>query len=151
VTAKAIAPAIEGWFTTGAAPALLGTRCTSCGTYAFPRETYCCANPSCDSREFDQIELSRRRTVWSFTTNCYQPPPPYIPTTDPFEPFAIAAVELHDEQLVVLGQVVSGVSSDHLHVGDEVELVLETLYHDDDTDYVVWKWRPIESTEEPSR
>ena len=29
-------PAIEGWFTTGADPALTGTRCTSCATVFFP-------------------------------------------------------------------------------------------------------------------
>jgi hypothetical protein len=28
-------------------------------------------------------------------------------------------------------------------VGDEVELVLDTLYEDDEHEYVVWKWRPV--------
>ena len=45
--------------------------------------------------------------------------------------------------MVVLGQVVAGVEGDELEVGMEVELVLETLYEDDDNDYVVWKWRPV--------
>jgi hypothetical protein len=31
-------------------------------------------------------------------------------------------------------------------VGDEVELVIDTLYHEDDTDYLVWKWRPVAAT-----
>jgi hypothetical protein len=28
-------------------------------------------------------------------------------------------------------------------VGDPVELVLDTLYEDDDHEYLVYKWRPV--------
>jgi uncharacterized OB-fold protein len=62
---------------------------------------------------------------------------------DPYVPFCLAAVELTDEKLVVMGQVVGGVTVDDLAVGDEVELVVERLYSEDDTDYLVWKWRPL--------
>ena len=34
---------------------------------------------------------------------------------------------------------------DDLTVGDEVELVIDTLYSEDGTDYLVWKWRPVEA------
>lgn len=143
--AKTKVPAIEGWFTTDPdAPALLGSRCTSCGTYGFPRETYFCKNPACDGREFDEVELSRTGKVWSFTNNCYQPPPPYVPTGDEFTPFAIAAVELAAEQLVVLGQMTADVVVDDLAAGTEVELVLDTLFEDDEHEYLVWKWKPVE-------
>jgi uncharacterized OB-fold protein len=64
-------------------------------------------------------------------------------SADPYVPFAIAAVELAAEQMVVMGQVVPGVDVDALAVGDEVELVLDTLYEDDEHEYVVWKWRPV--------
>ena len=138
---KTRVPAIEGWFTLDERPALLGTRCTSCGSYFFPRETYFCKNPDCLGREFDEVELSRTGTVWSFTNNCFEPPPPYL-SPDPFVPYAIAAVELAAEQMVVLGQVVPGVELADLHAGMEVELVLDTLYEDDDHEYVVWKWQP---------
>ena len=40
-----------------------------------------------------------------------------------------------------MGQVVAGVGVDQLRVGTEVELVLDTLYEDDDHEYLVWKWR----------
>jgi hypothetical protein len=55
-------------------------------------------------------------------------------------------VELAVEQMVVMGQVVGGVGVEQLHVGQEVELVLDTLYEDDDHEYMVWKWRPLEDT-----
>ena len=134
-------PAVEGWFTTGDEPALLGTRCTSCGTYFFPREQFLCRNPDCAGRDLEEVELSRRGRIWSFTDNRYQPPAPYV-SPDPFVPYAIAAVELAAERLVVLGQLVPGVDISTLHAGQEVELVLGTLYEDDDHDYVVWKWNP---------
>jgi hypothetical protein len=33
-------------------------------------------------------------------------------------------------------------------VGDEVVLVVDTLYSEDDNDYLVWKWRPVAAAEE---
>jgi len=138
-------PAIEGWFTTGddgAAPALLGSRCTECGTVAFPAESSACRNPDCASSSFESVELSRRGRIWSYTDARYQPPAPYV-AAEPYVPFCLAAVELSDEKLVVMGQVVGGVTVDDLAVGDEVELVVEPLYSEDDTDYLVWKWRPL--------
>jgi len=140
--AKSRVPAIEGWFTLDAdAPALLGSRCASCGTFTFPKETVFCRNPACSGTEFADTELSRTGRVWSYTNACYQPPKPYV-AADPYVPFSLAAVELTPEQMVVMGQVATGVTVDDLSVGCEVELVLETLYEDDDHEYLVWRWRP---------
>jgi hypothetical protein len=138
-------PAVEGWFTTGEdgnPPALLGSRCAGCGTYSFPAESGYCRNPDCASTSFETVELSRRGRVWSYTDARYQPPPPYV-AAEPYVPFCLAAVELAAEKLVVMGQLVNGVRVDDLSVGDEVELVVDTLYHDDGCDYLVWKWRPV--------
>ena len=137
-------PAVEGWFTLGegGAPALVGSRCPSCGTFAFPAETHFCRNPDCDGEEFETVALSRRGTIWSYTDARYQPPPPYVPA-DPYVPFCLAAVELAAEKQVVMGQMVGGVTVDDLRVGDEVELVIDTLYSEADSDYLVWKWQPV--------
>jgi uncharacterized OB-fold protein len=140
---KTRVPAVEGWFITdGEGPALLGSRCRTCGTYAFPRETFFCRNPRCDGTEFDEVSLSRRGKVWSYTDARYTPPPPYV-AADPYVPFCIAAVELAEEKMVVMGQVVPEVTVDDLTVGTEVELVVDVLYEDDDHEYLVWKWRPV--------
>jgi uncharacterized OB-fold protein len=61
---------------------------------------------------------------------------------DPFVPYAIAAVELSEEKMVVLGQVAAGTAVGDLQVGMRMKLVAETLYSDDAKDYVVWKWAP---------
>jgi len=111
-------PAVEGWFTMDDAdPRLLGNRCRTCGTYFFPRTSMFCRNPHCEGTEFDEVPLSRRGRVWSVTTNRYQPPAPYV-SPEPFEPYKI-------------------------DIGTEVELVLDTLYREDENEYVVWKWSPV--------
>jgi uncharacterized OB-fold protein len=136
-------PAIEGWFTIDDDPVLLGNRCTACGTVFFPKASFFCRNPDCDGTEFEAAELSRRGRIWSFTDAQYQPPPPYIPRGQEYEPFALAAVALEAEQMVVLGQVASGFGVDDLSVGQQVELVVEDLYSDHEHDYLVYKWRPV--------
>ena len=109
----------------------------------FPKASFFCPNPACSGEEFEETTLSRRGQIWSFTDAQYQPPPPYIPRSETYTPFAIAAVELADEQMVVLGQVADGFGVDDLEVGQQVELVIEDLFSDDEHDYVVWKWKPV--------
>jgi uncharacterized OB-fold protein len=139
---------VEGFFAVDAdGPHLLGTRCTACATVFFPAERRACRNPVCAGGELVEVALSRRGRVWSYTNACYPPPPPYISSSDPYQPFTIAAVELADEGLVVLGQCVVGVGVDDLAVGAEVELVADTLYTDaDGTERSMWKWRPVPVT-----
>lgn len=136
-------PAVEGWFTTGDVPTLLGSRCAACGNVVFPptADSAFCRNPACSGQEHASVPLSRTGRVWSYTDAQYQPPPPYITTSDPYEPFALAAVEL-PEGLVVLGQVARGYGVADLTVGDEVELVVETLYADDSGERTIWRWKP---------
>lgn len=140
---KTRTPAIAGWFKLDAErPALLGTRCTGCGSVFFPREESFCRNPECASTKFEEVELSGRGRLWSYTNNCYAPPAPFVSPKETFEPYAIAAVELEREKMVVLGQVVPGVGVEQLEVGMEMELVLGTLFEDEQNEYVVWKWKP---------
>lgn len=145
--AKTRVPAVEGWFTMDAEPALIGTRDTQSGTYFFPPERTMSRAPGFADATLEDVTLSRRGRLWSYTSATYQPPDPYIPVADPYEPFAIAAVELEAEQMVVLGQVVAGVDAADLEVGQQMELVLDTLYEDDDNEYIVWKWRPVTTVE----
>lgn len=141
--AKKRVPAIDGWFSMQAeSPSLLGTRCTSCRTVFFPKEEFFCKNPDCQGRDFEEVPLSRRGKLWSFTNNCYKPPAPYV-SPDPFVPYTVAAVELAEEKIVILGQVVPGVSVDDLKAGMEMELVLDTLFEDEEQEHIVWKWKPV--------
>ena len=143
MTAKPKVAALEGWFTLDEqAPQLLGSRCKTCATVYFPKQTSFCRNPACEGTEFEEAPLSRRGRVWSCTNASYQPPEPFV-APDPFVPFTIAAVELEAERMVVLGQVVAGVEVTDLKGGQAMELVLDTLYTDDESEKMIWKWKPV--------
>ena len=123
-------------------PHLIGTQCKLCGTYFFPKQDDFCRNPNCESTDFDEVELSRTGQIWSYTNACYKPPEPFV-AAEPFKPYAIAAVQLEKEQMVVLGQVIEGVTVDDLKVGMPMELVLEPLHETDDDIKITWKWQPL--------
>jgi uncharacterized OB-fold protein len=136
-------PAVDGWFTMDeAAPALIGARGVESGSYFFPKPLAVSANPVAPFEEREEVQLSRRGRVWSYTTNHYKPPAPYV-AADPFEPYTVLAVELEEEQMVVLGPLATGADPEQLRVGMEVELVLGPLYSDDEHEYVVWQWAPV--------
>lgn len=140
---KPVVPALEGWFTMDEkTPHLLGTQCKHCSTYYFPKQNVFCKNPDCDSEEFDEVELSRTGKIWSFTNACYQPPEPFV-APDPYVPYTIIAVELDKEKMVVLGQAVEGVDVKDLKAGQDVELVLDTLFEDEQARRLTWKWKPV--------
>jgi uncharacterized OB-fold protein len=128
---------VVDWFTVDP-PSLTGTRCTACGTVYFPPQTLTCRNPACHGDELVVTPLSSQGRIWSYADARYRPPPPYVSGAD-FEPYAIAAVELAAERIVVLGQVVKGIGVEDLAVGMAVELVVEEL----DPCHLVWKWRPL--------
>ncbi len=136
-------PAIEGWFTLDEnEPQLMGLYDAESGSYFFPKDVAVSRAPGYDHVELEEVPLSRTGKLWSYTTNHYKPPEPYIPS-DPFEPYTVAAVELARERMVVMGQLAPGVDAADLEVGQEMELVLGTLYEDDENEYIVWNWQPL--------
>ncbi|MDH3707782.1 MAG: OB-fold domain-containing protein [Acidimicrobiia bacterium] len=139
---KTTVPAVDGLFTVeGGKAHLIGGKIPGRESYFFPKHL-AGADPAVGPVELEEVRLSRVGTIWSFTNSEYPPPAPFVPRTDPYEPITIAAVELAAEKMVVLGQVADGWTVDDLEVGMEVELVIDTLYEDDDHVYTVWKWRP---------
>ncbi|KUN20839.1 benzoylsuccinyl-CoA thiolase [Streptomyces antibioticus] len=135
---------VEGWFGgEGDAFSLLGTRCSGCASVFFPREDVHCRNPRCAGGELAEVPLSRRGRVWSYTDGRYRPPSPYVTDPElPWEPYALIAVELPAERIVVLGQGVPGLSVGDLAVGMEVEVVPGVLHEDAGTVWTTWQWRP---------
>ena len=139
-TERARVPAVEGFFTMGDEPQLIGGRLET-GGYCFPLHLGG-SDPRCPAGSVEEVLLSRRGRIWSFTNSAYPPPPPFI-ITEPYVPVVVAAVELEVERMVILGQVTPGWTVDDLEVGMEVELDLGVLYADEDTDHLTWQWRPL--------
>lgn len=133
-------PVVEGAFAeTADGPRLLGSKCLSCGTAYFPRSPVC-RNPDCHSEGVEDVALSPRGILWSYTIQYYKPPPP-ARFDEPFAPYGVGLVDL-PEGIRVLGMMSTGNPQD-LKVGMDVELVLETLYHDEQGNEVItWKFRP---------
>ncbi|MGJ5895725.1 Zn-ribbon domain-containing OB-fold protein [Streptomyces niveiscabiei] len=137
---------VDGWFTgDGDDFRLLGTRCGACTSVFFPREDVHCRNPGCAGGELTEVPLSRRGRVWSYTDCRYRPPSPYVSDRElPWEPYALVAVELAAERMVVLGQAAPGVGVGELAVGMEVEAVAGVLSEEPGTVWTTWNWRPVE-------
>jgi uncharacterized OB-fold protein len=141
-TRKTRVPAVDGWFTTDErAPQLLGARGKETGSYFWPTAIATSANPAAPTEEREPALLSRRGRLWSWTTNHYAPPEPYV-APDPFVPYTVCAVELEAEGMIVLGGLATGADAADLELGMEMELVLGPLYEDDEHEYLVWRWAP---------
>jgi uncharacterized OB-fold protein len=137
--------AVEGLFTLDEnEPHLIGGKVVGRESYCFPKDLG--GTDPAASGDIEEVLLSRQGKIWSFSDSQYPPPPPY-PVTEPYQPVTVAAVELDKEKMVVLGQVADGFCAADLEVGMDVELVLGTLYEDEENTYLVWQWRPMtEST-----
>ena len=136
-------PIREGFLTTPLWPLdqvrLVGTRCRSCGETFFGKR-YACEN--CQSQEVEDIALSRRGKLYSYTVQRYRPPGDYKGPDDPYIPFVVGLVEL-PEGLRIIAPV-SDCDVDRIQVGTEVELVVETLYQDESgNDVMAYKFRPV--------
>ncbi|WP_367048829.1 zinc ribbon domain-containing protein [Streptomyces sp. Je 1-332] len=142
---------VTGWFAgEGDNFRLLGTRCSACASVFFPREDGFCRNPGCPGGDLDEVPLSPRGRVWSYTDSRYRPPAPYVSDPElPWEPYALIAVELEAERMVVLGQSVPGVTVADLEVGMEVEVVPGVLDEGgggreaEGDAATTWYWRPV--------
>ncbi|MFI6910442.1 Zn-ribbon domain-containing OB-fold protein [Nonomuraea sp. NPDC050394] len=127
--------AIDGWFTIGDdGTHLLGTRCAGCGTVSFPPQRGFCRNPHCSGETQEETRLPRQGTVWSYTNACYAPPPPFA-AAEPYTPVTLAAVELAEAGIIVLGQV-KDLTVDELRVGMELRLTHGPLADGP----LVWMW-----------
>lgn len=136
--------ALPGWFEVDANGAhLVGSVCKSCGTYYFPAQSTLCRNPACGGTDIETTRLSQRGKVWSYTDAHYAIPAPYV-AADPFEPFALAVVELEKEQMVVFGQLDKGLTVNDIEIGTEVELTTGVLCVEEGVEKTIWKWKLAE-------
>lgn len=141
-----VTPAVEGWFTTGDEPALIGTKCQSCGTISFPREATFCKNPSC---------FSESSTTWnSPVAHCLVVHRRAVPAPAAVHP-ALGSVRAFCSRssrtargIVILGQVADGFGVDDLKVGNTVELVVEPLYTDETGVRTTWRWKPVAAADQ---
>ena len=118
--------------------ALVGSRCTGCGTHYFPK-SLSCRNPACDDKAVTDVLLGRRGHLYSYTVQAYRPPPLFC--MEPFAPYAIGLVDLA-EGLRVLAML-TGCELDEIRIGMPVQLTAEKLYTDESgRDVLTYKYAP---------
>ena len=140
-------PVTEGVFTWPSdEPRLIGSKCLECGNHMFPVQNGC---PRCTAANTEQVELSRRGTLWTWTIQGFPPKaPPYMGNTDPatFEAFGVGYVELPGEVKVETRLTVA--DPEQLKIGMEREMVVVPLTTDDDGNEVVtFAFAPVEGSQ----
>ena len=99
-------------------PRLVAGTCDACGTMMFPLRERC---PACASADVSRTFLPGRGTLWTWTTQGFEPKsPPYVPDGE-FEPYAVGYVEL-DGYLRVEGRLTESDPA-RLRIGMEMEVV----------------------------
>ncbi len=101
----------------GEEPALIGSRCQSCGEHFFPTRNICL---NCGQEGIEEQALNRRGKVWTFTIARQTPPGSLVQA-----PYAFVVVEL-PEKVLVQGVITEG-DPESVRIGQDVELVLEKM------------------------
>ncbi len=122
-------PIAEGLFTWPAEqPQLIASRCLDCGEVTFPRQSSC---PACTADATEEILLSRRGKLWTWTVQRFPPPaPPFVGDRESFVPFGVGYVEL-PEGIRVEGRLTEN-DPGALEIGMDMELVIEKFAEDEE-------------------
>jgi hypothetical protein len=122
------------WRTTRQRYALVGERCTECGTAAFPPRGVC---SSCKSQKSESHAFSGRGEVFSFST-IHNPPQGY----EKYAPYVVALVRLAEGPLVTAQ--LTDVDANDVYPGMPVEMVTRVLREDGERGMLVYayKFRP---------
>ncbi len=103
--------------------ALRGSACRDCAATVFPAMGSC---PVCAGVSVEDVALPTAGTVWSWTTQRFEPKPPF--RTDGFTPFSIGYVDLGP--VIVEGWLIGRTS---WTIGEPVRLTLAKAWTDGDT------------------
>lgn len=128
-------PIAEGLFTWPAKhPALLGSRCNTCGIASFPVADSCMA---CSGQDVSVEPLPGRGTLWTWTVQQFMPKPPYNSgeTMETFKPYGVGYLELPGG-VRVEGRLTES-DPQKLHIGMEMDVVFETYRTEDNGDEVI--------------
>lgn len=107
-------PIADGILTDEQHPRLIGGRDRETGRIVFPMPE------GHEGERFEPTPLGRAGTIWSWTVQRFAPKSPPYAGPQPFEPFALAYVELPGE--VIVESRLTGVDFDTLACGQPVRL-----------------------------
>ncbi len=137
-TAEQRVPCVEGLFSEENGAVIYGCRCTGCNTPYFPKADLC-HNPDCTQSQMVDCDFGGKGKLWSYSVANFPPPPPHI-FDEPFSPYAMGVVDM-ECGLRLIGQMVD--PAEEIRVDSEVELVIDTLYHEGDKAFTSWKFKQL--------
>ena len=116
---------------------LAGCKCSNCGETSLGAKSIC---PNCGRDTVQEIALSNRGMLWSFTVVRHRPPGNYR-GPDPFVPFGLGLVEL-PEGLRVLSPIHCAI--DRLKIGLELRFKPYVRQDDDGREVVAFRFETIQ-------
>ena len=108
---------------------LAGSQCNNCGEVSLGSIPLC---PNCGGDQMNQIALSDRGTLWTYTVARHKPPGDYR-GPEPFEPFGVGLIEL-PEGVRVMSRIDGEI--DKLRVG-KMMIFTPSLRHESNGEDVV--------------
>jgi uncharacterized OB-fold protein len=118
----------------GESPALVGSRCPSCGEHFYPPR-YVCLN--CYQEGLEEVELSTRGELSTYTVARMALPGSLVAA-----PYVIAQVRLPEG--VQVATVLADVDPEAVRIGMPLELMVEKASTDSDgNDVMTFKFRPV--------
>ena len=119
---------------------LQSAKCNSCGTYFFPASHHQ-HRPGCSREGVENVFLSRRGKLATYTVQYYMCPPPFKTAGD-ITPYGIGMVEF-PEGISVAG-IITESDLNALKIGSDMETTTYTLYKDEEgNDVVTWAFRVV--------
>ena len=116
---------------TSGEPALIGSKCRSCGQILFPPKPLCL---NCLSTDVESIRLSRDGRLYTYTT-VYMASEHFPP------PYTVGWIEL-PEDIRVFSQI-RGWQEQPLKIGMDMRMSIETLWQDGDNEMIGFVFRPV--------
>jgi uncharacterized OB-fold protein len=124
-------PFAAGLFVEDNGGALLATKCSSCGRVFFPAREHCL---SCGSHELEQIRLTDRPRLYTFTV-VQMPVHHFTP------PFTLGWVEF-PEGVRVMSQI-RNPENLTLKIGMALRVVIDTLWQEKDKAVIGYRFEPV--------
>jgi uncharacterized protein len=126
-------PIREGLFSDRGDGALLGSKCKACGRIYFPKASFCY---DCLEKNMEEVVLSRRGRLYSYTVG-------RMPSTHFQPPYALGLIDL-PEGIRIFGPLATKEDTT-FEVGMEMEVSLEGLWSEGDTEFIGYRFKPIET------
>jgi uncharacterized protein len=109
---------------------LVGNKCPACGSAFFPKVDFC---TQCLNREMEELILSKRGTLYSYTIT-------RVPVGRYPIPHAIGMISL-SEKVRLTAPLVMG--DKDFKIGAEMEMEITTLWTEEDRDVIGYKFRAV--------